>query len=227
VSATVHGAAEAWSAPDDLRARPLVFLMRKSAGALGTTSGQLPGTCARIGEDRVDQPRHRPVPVGQCGTYRAAHAGTGDPGTGLAAKRPARRPDVVQSFNRAVLCDAALPARPRGRQLGAGRRKSFRSFRQPRGTACSEPDRRGVQRHHLAAETFNPMSSLRASVVKLATTVSTRRKPNGSDNNDEHHRDQQDRSQQDGGHRIDSTPEGTVVTDISGRRHRPTGGPGV
>jgi hypothetical protein len=97
---------------------------------------------------------------------------------------------VVQALNGAVLCDAALPAGPRGRQLGAGRRKSFGSFRQPGGTARSEPDRRGVQRHHLAAETFNPMSSLRASVGKLATTVSPRRKRNGGHNNDEHHCDQ-------------------------------------
>jgi hypothetical protein len=155
----------AWSAADGLRARPLVFLLRESAGTLGTTSGQLPGTCARIGEDRIDQRRHRPGPVGQCGTYRATHAGTGDPGTGLVAKRPARRPDVVQTLNGAVLCDAALPAGTRGRQLGGRRGKSFRSFRQPRGTASVGPDRRGVQRHHLTAKTFNPMSSVRKIAV--------------------------------------------------------------
>jgi hypothetical protein len=50
------------------------------------------------------------------------------------------------------------------------------------------------------------MPSLRAGVVKLATTVSARRKRKGGDNNDEHHREQRDRRQQNGSHRIDSTP---------------------
>jgi hypothetical protein len=58
------------------------------------------------------------------------------------------------------------------------------------------------------------MPSLRAGVVKLATTVSARGKRKAGDNNDEHHRDQQDRRQQNGGHRIDSTPDTTVVTGL-------------
>jgi hypothetical protein len=171
-----------------VRARPLVFLLGKSAEALGTTSGQLPGTCARIGEDRVDQPRHRPVPVGQCGTYCAAHAGTGDPGTGLAAKRPARRPDVVQSFDGSALSDPALSAGRGGPQLGTGGGETLGSFAQPRGPGCSAPDRRTVEHQQLAAETFDPVPSLCAGVGKLATMVGPRCNGEGGDNNDEHHR---------------------------------------
>ena len=46
------------SAPNCLEARPLLLLVADPVGRLGGTSGQLPGTPARIGEDRVDQPRH-------------------------------------------------------------------------------------------------------------------------------------------------------------------------
>jgi hypothetical protein len=103
---------------------------------------------------------------------------------------------VVQAFDGGVLSDAALPAGSCGPQLGTGGGKSLSSFRQSRGADCSGPDRRTVQHQQLAAETFHPMPSLRAGVVKLATTVSARRKRKGGDNNDEHHRDQQDRRQQ-------------------------------
>jgi hypothetical protein len=113
---------------------------------------------------------------------------------------------VVQALDGRVLSDAALPARPRGPQLGTGGGKSLSSFGQSRGGDCSRPDGRAVQHQHLAAETFNPMPSLRTGVVKLATTVSARRKRKGGDNSDEHHRDQRDRRQQNGSHHIDSTP---------------------
>jgi len=46
------------SAPNDLGASPLLLLLAGPTGRFGGTSGQLPGTLARIGEDRVDQPRH-------------------------------------------------------------------------------------------------------------------------------------------------------------------------
>ena len=194
------------------RARPLVFLLGKSAGSeppagscrararvSARTASTSPGTdqcpsasAARIVPPTPDRgPRDRP-----------RSQATGAPsGRGASLRR--RCP---------VRCGTAgKTSRPPARRRLL---KSFRSFRQPRGTACSEPDRRGVQRHHLAAETFNPMSSLRASVGKLATTVSPRRKRNGGDNNDEHHCDQQDRSQQDGGHRIDSTPRPATCSPI-------------
>ena len=122
----------------------------------------------------------------------------------------------MQAFDGSVLRDAALPAGPRGSQLSTGSGESLSRFRQSRGANCSGPDRRTVQHQQLAAETFHPMPSLRAGVVKLATTVSARRKRKGGDNNDEHHRDQQDRRQQNGGHRIDGTPDTTVVAGADG-----------
>jgi hypothetical protein len=114
---------------------------------------------------------------------------------------------VVQAFNGSVLSDPALPAGPRATQLGTGGGKSLSGFRQSRGADRTRPDRSAVKHQQLATEAFNPMPSLRAGIVKLATTVSARRKRQGGSNNDEHHGDQQDRSQQHGGHRINSTPE--------------------
>jgi hypothetical protein len=125
---------------------------------------------------------------------------------------------VVQAFDSSVLSDAALPAGPRGPQLGTGGGKSLGSFRQPRRADRSAPDRRTVEHQQLAAETFNPMPSLCAGVIKLATMVSARRERESGDDNDEHHRNQQHRSQQNGGHRIDSTRVSStdVIIEVSG-----------
>jgi hypothetical protein len=184
----------------------MLLLQADPVGRLGGTSRQLPGTIARIVEYRVDQPRGLAAPVGQCGTYGGCQALTGDPGAGVEAERPSRRPDVVQTFTGSVLSDAALPAGPRGPQLGTGGGETLGSFGQARGADCSAPDRRTVEHQQLAAETFDPVPSLCAGVVKLATLVGARCKRKGGDDNDEHHRDQQHRSQQNGGHRTDSTP---------------------
>ncbi len=59
------------------------------------------------------------------------------------------------------------------------------------------------------------MPSLRAGVTELATAVRASRKRNGGDNNEEHHRDQHDRSQQDGGHRTDSTPATSLMAPLT------------
>jgi hypothetical protein len=184
----------------------MLLLQADPVGRLGGTSRQLPGTTARIGEHHVDQPRRLPATVGQRGTEGGSHASTGDPRAGIEAERPARRPDVVQAFDSSVLSDAALPAGPRGPQLGTGGGEPLGCFRQPRGADCSAPDRRTVEHQQLAAEPFNPMPSLGAGVLKLATMGGAHREREGGDDNDEHHRNQEHRSQQNGGHRVDSTP---------------------
>ncbi len=113
---------------------------------------------------------------------------------------------MVQPFDGSVLSDPALPSGPRGRQLRIGGGKSLSSFPQPRRVDRSAANRRSVQHQQLGTEAFNPVPSLRAGVVELATTVRASRKRKGGDNDEEHHRDQHDRSQQDGGHWTDSTP---------------------
>ena len=189
-----------------LRARPLLSLPDPVDLLVGT-SGQPTGAVAHIDDDRVDQPRHRQGPVSQRGTYRASDAVAGYPRPGIEAERPSCDPDVVQAFHGSALSDTALPAGPRDTQFGTGGGEPLCSFRESRGADCSRSDRRGVQHQQLPAEAFDPMPGLRASIVELATVVRARRERKGGDNNDEHHRDQGDRSQQDGGHRIDGTPD--------------------
>ena len=118
---------------------------------------------------------------------------------------------MVQPFDGSVLSDPALPSGPRGGQLGIGGGKSLSSFPQPRRVDRSAANRRSVQHQQLGTEAFNPVPSLRAGVAELATAVRASRKRKGGDNDEEHHRDQRDRSQQDGGHRTDSTPATSLV----------------
>jgi hypothetical protein len=94
----------------------------------------------------------------------------------------------MQAFDGSVLSDAALPAGPRGPQLGTSGGESLGSFRQPGWADGSAPDRRTVEHQQLAAETFDPVPSLCAGVGKLATMVGPRCNGEGGDNNDEHHR---------------------------------------
>ena len=117
----------------------------------------------------------------------------------------------MQPLDGSVLSDPALPSGPRGRQLGIGGGKSLGSFPQSRRVDRSAANRRSVQRQQLGTEAFNPVPSLRAGVAELATAVRASRKRNGGDNDEKHHRDQHDRSQQDGGHRTDSTPATSLV----------------
>ena len=197
-----------------LRARPVLSLPDPIDRLVGT-GGPLTGAVAHIGDDRVDQPRRRPGPVGQRGTERACDLVAGYPRPGIEAERPSGDPDVVQAFHRGALSDAALPAGPCGTQFGTGGGESLSSFRESRGAECSRSDHRGVQHQQLAAEALDPVPSLRPGIVKPATAERPRRKREGRDNDDEHHRDQQDRSQQDGGHRIDRTPETAVAAGLA------------
>ena len=189
-----------------LRARPLLSPPDPVDRLVGT-SRQPTGAVAHINDDCVYHPRHQHGPVSQRGAYRAPDAVAGYPRPGIEAERPSCDPDVVQAFHGGAFSDTALPAGPRDTQFGTGGGESLCSFRESRGANCSRSDRRGIQHQQLAAEAFNPVPSLRASIVKLATAVRARSKREGGDNNDEHHRDKQDRSQQDGGHRLDSTPD--------------------
>jgi hypothetical protein len=118
---------------------------------------------------------------------------------------------VVQPFDGSVLYDPALPSGRCGRQLGIGGGKSLSGFPQPRRVDRSAANRRSVQHQQLGTEAFNPVPSLRAGVAELATAVPASRKRKGGDNDEEHHRDQHDRSQQNGGHRTDSTPATSLV----------------
>ena len=199
------------SAPNGPRTHPLLLLLADPVGRHGRPGGQRPGTLARISQDRHGQPRHRPAPVGQRRADGVHHSPTRRPGAGIEAERPPRRPNVVQPLDGSVLSDPALPSGPRGRQLGIGGGKSLSSFPQPRRVDRSAANRRSVQHQQLGTEAFNPMPSLRAGVTELATTVRASRKRKGGDNDEEHHRDQRDRSQQDGGHRTDSTPATSLV----------------
>jgi len=185
---------------------PLLLLLADPVGRHGRTGEQRPGTLASISQDRLGQPRHRPAPVGQRHTDGVHHSLTRYPGAGIEAQRPSRRPNVVQPFNGSVLSDPALPSGPRGSQLGIGGGESLSSFPQPRRVDRSTADRRSVQHQQLGTEAFNPVPSLRAGVAELATAVRASGKRKGGDNDEEHHRDQRDRSQQDSGHRTDSTP---------------------
>ena len=169
------------------------------------------GMLTRISQDRLGPPRHRPAPIGQRRTDGVHHSLTRYPGAGIKAQRPSRRPNVVQPFDGSVLSDPALPSGPRSRELGIGGGKSLSSFPQPRRVDRSAANRRSVQHQQLGTEAFNPVPSLRAGVTELATTVRASRKRKGGDNDEEHHRDQRDRSQQDGGHRTDSTPATSLV----------------
>ena len=153
------------------------------------------------------------------------------PGAGIKAQRPSRRPNVVQPFDGSVLSDPALPSGPRSRELGIGGGKSLSSFPQPRRVDRSAANRRSVQHQQLGTEAFNPVPSLRTGVTKLATTVRASRKRKGGDDDEEHHRDQHDRSQQDGGHRTDSTPANSLVAEPASAMHnmspRPSTTPGM
>jgi len=169
---------------------------------------------ARISQKRLGQPRHRPAPIGQRRTDCVHHSLTRYPGAGIKAQRPSRGPNVVQPFDGSVLSDPALPSGPRGRELGIGGGKSLSSFPQPRRVDRSAANRRSVQHQQLGTEAFNPVPSLRAGVTKLATTVRASRKRKGGDKDEEHHRDQHDRSQQDSGHRTDSTPATSLVAEL-------------
>ena len=173
------------------------------------------GMLTRISQDRLGPPRHRPAPIGQRRTDGVHHSLTRYPGAGIKAQRPSRRPNVVQPFDGSVLSDPALPSGPRSRELGIGGGKSLSSFPQPRRVDRSAANRRSVQHQQLGTEAFNPMPSLRAGVTELATTVRASRKRKGGDNDEEHHRDQRDRSQQDGGHRTDSTPATSLVAELA------------
>ena len=204
--------------PNGPRTHPLLLLLADPVGRHGRTGGQRPGTLARISQDRLGQPRHRPAPVGQRRTDGVHYPLARYPGAGIEAERPSRRPNVVQPFDGGVLSDPALPSGPRGRQLGIGGGKSLSSFPQPRRVDRSVANRRSVQHQQLGTEAFNPVPSLRAGVAELATAVRASRKRKGGDNDEEHHRDQHDRSQQDGGHRTDSTPATSLV---AGRRCTP------
>ena len=134
----------------------------------------------------------------------------------IEAERPSGDPDVVQAFHGGALSDAALPAGPCSTQFGTGGGESLSRFRESRGAGCSGSDHRGVQHQQLAAEALDPVPSLRAGIVEPPTAERPRRKRKGGDNDDEHHRDQQDRSQQDGGHRIDRTPETAAAAGLAG-----------
>jgi len=124
----------------------------------------------------------------------------------------------VQAFDGGAFSDTALLAGPRGTQFGTGGGESLCRFRECRGAGRSRSDRRGVQHQQFTAEAFNPVPSLRACIVELATAVRTRRKRKKGDTNDEDDRDKQDRSQQDCGHRIDGTPEISAdLCDVDGR----------
>ena len=204
------------SAPNGPRMHPLLLLLADPLGGRhGRTGEQRPGTLARISQDRLGQPRHRPAPVGQRRTDGVHHSLTRYPGAGIEAQRPSRRPNVVQPFDGSVLSDPALPSGPRGRQLGIGGGKSLSSFPQPRQVDRSAANRRSVKHQQLGTEAFNPVPSLRAGVAELATAVRASRKRNGGDNDEEHHRDQHDRSQQDGGHRTDSTPATSLMAPLT------------
>ncbi len=203
------------SAPNGPRMHPLLLLLADPVGRHGRTGEQRPGTLARISQDRLGQPRHRPAPVGQRRTDGVHHSLTRYPGAGIEAQRPSRRPNVVQPFDGSVLSDPALPSGPRGRQLGIGGGKSLSSFPQPRQVDRSAANRRSVKHQQLGTEAFNPVPSLRAGVAELATAVRASRKRNGGDNDEEHHRDQHDRSQQDGGHRTDSTPATSLMAPLT------------
>ena len=216
------------SAPAAPRMHPLLLLLADPVGRHGRTGEQRPGTLARISQDRLGQPRHRPAPVDQRRTDGVHHSLTRYPGAGIEAQQPSRRPNVVQPFDGSVLSDPALPSGPRGRQLGIGGGKSLSSFPQPRQVDPSAANRRSVKHEQLGTEAFNPMPSLRAGVAELATAVRAGRKRNGGDNDEEHHRDQHDRSQQDGGHRTDSTPATSLMARSlarGGRRDSPPPGP--
>ena len=119
------------SAPNGPRMHPLLLLLADPVGRHGRTGEQRPGTLARISQDRLGQPRHRPAPVGQRRTDGVHHSLTRYPGAGIEAQRPSRRPNVVQPFDGSVLSDPALPSGPRGRQLGIGSGKSLSSFPSP------------------------------------------------------------------------------------------------
>ena len=159
------------SAPNGPGTHPLLLLLADPGGRNGRTGGQRPGMLARISQDRLGQPRHRPAPVGQCRTDGVHHSLTRYPRAGIEAERPSRRPNVVQPLDGSVLSDPALPSGPRGRQLGIGGGKSLSSFPQPRRVDRSAANRRRVQHQQLGTEAFNPVPSLRAGVTKLAITV--------------------------------------------------------
>ena len=56
------------SAANGLGSRLVLLLQANPVGRLDATRRQLPGTSARVGENRVDQPRSVPASVNQCGT---------------------------------------------------------------------------------------------------------------------------------------------------------------
>ena len=203
------------SAPNGPRTHPLLLLLADPVGRHGRTGGQRPGTLARLRQDRLGQPRHRPAPVGQRRTDDVHHSLTRYPRAEIEAQRPSRGPNVVQPFDGGVLRDPALPSGPRGRQLSIGGGKSLSSFPKPCRVDRSAANRRSVQHKQLGTEAFNPVPSLRAGVAELATAVRASRKRKGGDNDEEHHRDQHDRSQQDGGHRTDSTPATSLVAGLA------------
>lgn len=192
----------------------MLLLLADPVGRHGRTGEQRPGTLARISQDRLGQPRHRPVPVGQRRTNGVRHSLTRYPGAGIEAHREPRRPNVVQPFDSSVLSDPALPSGPRGRQLGICGGESLSSFPQPRRADRSAANRHRVQHQQLGTETFNPVPSLRAGVAELATAERASRKRNGRDNDEKHHRDQHDRNQQDGRHRTESTPASSPVARL-------------